>query len=308
MYKPDTDNAIEPQSQTLQFSKAPILENFGELQAGEIPEPLKYSRDFSKSNNCTELTTISNGIRVCSEAFNSPFAGVGVFVNAGSRNESLNSTGAAFLHERSVLNGTNSRTGSQLSADIAESGGSYDSHTGREVSHHTMKVFSDQVPKAVEILGGIVSNTTVNENALEAEKEIIRDIHEGNHTEHEHITLENAHFNAYREHMMGQPVRGDRDHTSNLTAEDVHNYHANNYYGDNMVVVGTGHHDHNDLVDLVEQHFSNVPKTADAPRANAEKPIYTPALLFIRDDEMYNANVGIFYDAPGVKDEDYWGF
>ena len=246
---------------------------------------------------------------MCSEAFNSPFAGVGVFVNAGSRNENLDTTGVAYLHERSVLNGTNTRTGAQLSADIAESGGSYDSATGREISHHTLKVLSDQVPRAVEILGGIVSNTNVNENALEADREAVRLVHEANHTEHEHITLENVHFNAFREHMIGQPVRGDRDNLSNLTAEDVHNYHAQNYYGDNLVVVGTGNHDHNELVDLVEQHFSNVPKTSDTLQgANTERPIYIPALLFIRDDEMYNSNVGVFYDAPGVKHQDYWGF
>jgi len=28
----------------------------------------------------------------------------------------------------------------------------------------------------------------------------------------------------------------------------------------------------------------------------------------IRDDEMINSNVGVFYDAPSVKDEDYYSF
>jgi len=28
----------------------------------------------------------------------------------------------------------------------------------------------------------------------------------------------------------------------------------------------------------------------------------------IRDDEMINSNVGVFYDAPSVKDQDYYAF
>ena len=28
----------------------------------------------------------------------------------------------------------------------------------------------------------------------------------------------------------------------------------------------------------------------------------------IRDDEMYNSNVGVFYDAPSVKHQDYYSF
>jgi len=32
----------------MQFSKNPILKNFGDLEQGEIPEPLKYNRPFRK--------------------------------------------------------------------------------------------------------------------------------------------------------------------------------------------------------------------------------------------------------------------
>jgi len=31
-------------------------------------------------------------------------------------------------------------------------------------------------------------------------------------------------------------------------------------------------------------------------------------MLFIRDDEMYNSNVAVFYDAPSIKHQDYYAF
>jgi hypothetical protein len=40
--------SITPKEQSFQFSKAPIMKNFGELEFGEIPEPLKYVRPFRK--------------------------------------------------------------------------------------------------------------------------------------------------------------------------------------------------------------------------------------------------------------------
>ena len=40
----------------------------------------------------------------------------------------------------------------------------------------------------------------------------------------------------------------------------------------------------------------------------SEKPVYIPALMMIRDDEMINSNVGVFYDAPSIRDKDYYGF
>ena len=39
---------VTPKEQSYQFSKAPIMKNFGELDFGEIPEPLKFVRPFRK--------------------------------------------------------------------------------------------------------------------------------------------------------------------------------------------------------------------------------------------------------------------
>ena len=39
---------LQPKESFMQFSKEPIMNNFGELKFGEIPEPLKYSRPFRK--------------------------------------------------------------------------------------------------------------------------------------------------------------------------------------------------------------------------------------------------------------------
>jgi len=108
--------------------------------------------------------------------------------------------------------------------------------------------------------------------------------------------------------MLGQPIKGDRDLTSTLGIDHVRDFHAANYYGDNIVVVATGDVSHEQIVDAAEQAFSSLPKSTSVPTANSERPIYIPALLFARDDEMVNSNVAVFYDAPGIKHEDFTAF
>lgn len=39
---------VAPSESYMQFSKKPILANFGDLPRGEIPEPLKFNRPFCK--------------------------------------------------------------------------------------------------------------------------------------------------------------------------------------------------------------------------------------------------------------------
>ena len=120
--------------------------------------------------------------------------------------------------------------------------------------------------------------------------------------------MENVYFNVFREHMMGQPILGDIDNIRQINRDMVVDFHSTNYFGENMVIVGTGDVNHDTLVDLCEQHFSRVPRKASKPMLNLEKPIFNPGLLFIRDDEMINSSVGVFYDAPGWKHKDFYGF
>jgi hypothetical protein len=102
MTESDRDFRVTTKQTPLQFSKAPILDNFGELQPGEIPEPLKYVRPF-------EMTVLDNGVRVCTERWESPVCAVGVFVDAGSRYENLNTTGTSHFLEHLLFKGTKNR-------------------------------------------------------------------------------------------------------------------------------------------------------------------------------------------------------
>jgi hypothetical protein len=98
----EKDFKITTNPHQLQFSKAPILDNFGELPEGEIPEPLKYVRPF-------EMTTLSNGVRVCTERVDSQVTSVGVFVDAGSRYETPETSGVAHFLEHIIFKGTKTR-------------------------------------------------------------------------------------------------------------------------------------------------------------------------------------------------------
>ena len=73
--------------------------------------------------------------------------------------------------ERLLLKGTGSRTANGLVSEIENMGGVYEAKTKREITSHTLKVFKDDVGKAVEILADMISNPLLNESAFEAEKE-----------------------------------------------------------------------------------------------------------------------------------------
>ena len=255
-----------------------------------------------------EITTLSNGIRVCTEKTNHQTASVGVFTKAGSRNEDLETSGTAYLLEKMFLRGTPSRSQNEITEHIENMGARFQSKTDREQSFLQLQVFKNDVGKAVKLLGDLVSSSTLNGNEFEAVKQEVADEHEDNHNRYFETTIENAHFNVYREHMMGQPIKGDRDVLQSLTIDNLRDFHSTHYVGDNIVVVGAGNINHEEFVSQVSSAFQSLPKFSSTKVKNTERAIYIPALMFVRDDEMVNSNVGVFYDAPSIKDPDYYSF
>lgn len=111
-----------------------------------------------------------------------------------------------------------------------------------------MTVFKNDVSRAVSLLGSAVSGARLDAAELELLKQDIAAEHSNNNEQYQQTTLENSHFNAYRDHMMGQPIKGDADNLSNLTTDDLRTYQATNYFGDNLVIVGTGNINHEEFV------------------------------------------------------------
>lgn len=217
------------------------MSNFGELPFGEIPEPLKFVRPF-------QMTTLSNGIRVCTERTSHQTATVGVFVGAGSRHEDLETSGSAYLLEKMLFRGTNSQSKTDIANSIDSIGAIQKNETGREVSSYSLQVFRNDVNKAVKVLGDSICNSVLNENELELVKEEVSQEHDENVYRYFETTIENAHFNVYRDHMMGQPIKGDRDILHTLKADHLRDFHTTNFFGDNVVVVGAGNINHEEFV------------------------------------------------------------
>ena len=59
------------------------------------------------------------------------------------------------------------------------------------------------------------------------------------------------------------------------------------YYGENMVIVGTGNVEHDKLVDLAEKHFGKLQRNNGGVEIlNMDKPKFNPGLLYVRDEMM----------------------
>lgn len=110
--------------------------------------------------------------------------------------------------------------------------------------------------------------------------------------------------------MLGQPSLGIRENIGLVTQDMIKEFHATHYIGPNIAVVGAGDVKHQQLVELSEKIFGALPSQSPTGLEvkNTEKPNFTPSILSMRDDELVNINVGVFFEAPSWYDEDFFAF
>ena len=231
-----------------------------------------------------------------------------MYIKAGSRNDTLETSGTSNLLARMLLKGSTGATKGQLAEEVESMGARIGVDTDREITSLNLTCFKGDLSRAVSMLGDCVSNATLDSAELEMAKQEQARINDAANRDQETATIEACHYNAYRDHMMGQPIRGDPDNLQNLSSDMLQAFRAANYTGENIVIVGTGAVDHDAFVDQVSEAFGALQQSTGEAQVNSDACIYTPALLMMRDDEMYNANVGVFFDAPSVNHQDYYQF
>lgn len=287
-------NTMPEFTQTMQFSKQ-RLTDFGELPRGEVPLALHFSPAFKH-------TRLANGAQLFTEQYPGEFATVSVFIKAGSRFETIESSGASHFLLYMMSKGSKGRARKDFQKSLDEIGAHVEITTGREIVGLTLKVNSADAGKAIELLTDAIAHPDFNENQIEADKEFVhRRILDVSRDQYEH-TKEALFYTSFREHMVGQSEYGIRDNIPSLTAKQLEEFHAQNFAGPNTIFVVSGSFDEGHVNTVTQKSGQAISAEARGAAPNSEKPVFTPVVMNQRDDEMYNLNV-----ASGFRVSEFGG-
>ena len=151
----------------------------------------------------------------------------------------------------------------------------------------------------MDILGDMLCNSSYLDYHVQNEKGTIWQELQATNDDTFETLMENVYFNVYRDHMMGLPILGVIDNIYEISRDMIVEFHNRMYFGENMMVIGTGNIEHQQLVDLTEEHFGRLQRTNGGQEIlNLDTPKFNPGLLYVRDDQMQNQSLGVFFDAP----------
>ena len=115
-----------------------------------------------------------------------------------------------------LARGTTSLSKGEFAETVDSMGANYTGHSDREFTSFGMQVHKGDCGRAVSLLGDALCNPSLNAAEFGLLKDETTVEHDNSYQNYEGTTLESCHFNGYRDHMLGQPIKGDRDMTQEI--------------------------------------------------------------------------------------------
>src|SRR4051794_7108406 len=197
-------------------------------------------------------------------------ASIGVWVGVGSRDESPILSGASHFLEHLLFKGTPTRSALDISVELDEVGGEFNAFTAKEYTCFHARVLDEDLPLAVDVLGDMVTSSTITAEDVEAEREVILDEIAMHDDDPDDVVGNLYAEKAWGRSPLGRPIAGTVPSIRSLTRAQIRRYYASRYTADNIVVAVAGNVEHAAVVRLVRKAFSRAGFLADRdvrPRA-----------------------------------------
>ncbi|KAF5009609.1 hypothetical protein FDECE_4214 [Fusarium decemcellulare] len=205
------------------------------------------------------VTTLPNGLRVASEALPGSFAGVGVYIEGGSRFENDSLRGVSHIMDRLAFKSTSKRSADAMLEQVEALGGNIQCASSRESMMYQAATFNNAVPPTVELLAETIRDPQITDSEVAEQIETARYEIREIWSKPELILPELVHTAAFKDNTLGNPLLCPEDRLAAIDRNTVMMY-RDLFYRPERIVVAFAGVEHNEAVRLTEQFFGDMKK------------------------------------------------
>ena len=217
------------------------------------------------SDAAIRVTRLPSGLTVVTERMERvETVSFGAYVASGTRNESAAENGVSHFLEHMAFKGTERRSAAAIAEEIEAVGGHINAYTAREQTAFYVKVLKEDTALGADIIGDILTHSTFDPEELERERGVIvQEIGQARDTPDD-IVFDHFQEIAYPSQPMGRPTLGTEEGIRGMPRTTLTEYMRRHYTTANTTIAAAGNLRHEQILDLVQSHFADLPTLAVA--------------------------------------------
>jgi len=215
---------------------------------------------------------LNNGIRLVTERIPTvKSVTIGLWVNAGSRDECPEEAGYSHFIEHMLFKGTASRSATDISREIDALGGEMNAFTTRETTTFYVKVLDQHLSQALDLLSDLFLHSRLNQKEIEKEKQVVLEEIRMVQDDPEDLVQELHTKLVMGTHPLSRPILGKASTIGHICRQDLLAYIAQHYRPENIVVAVAGNFDQRMLEKMMTRLFGGY-QASTAPISGTRRP------------------------------------
>jgi predicted Zn-dependent peptidase len=204
-------------------------------------------------------TVLSNGVKIITKKIpHVRSVSMGVWVNVGARDETIDQSGLSHFIEHMIFKGTARRTAYQIAKEFDAIGGHTNAFTSMEHTCYHAKVLDTHLDTMVDILSDIFLNSVFDPREVDRERPVIvQEIGMVEDSPEEYLH-QLASENFWGDHPLGRSILGPRENILNFKAETIKSFFHRFYHPERILVAVAGNVDHHRIVERVGPSFESI--------------------------------------------------
>lgn len=251
-------------------------------------------------------TTFQNGLRLVTEKLaGTKSVTVLVLVGAGSRYEHQEIRGISHFLEHMFFKGAERfKNTKEVSEAIDSVGGEFNAFTGKEYAGYYVKVASDNMTVACDVLADMLINSKFDQGEIEKERGVILE----EYNMYQDTPMYQIGWNFENLVFGNQPLGWDQIGTKELIKSVNHEnfvkYKNELYTPENTVIAIAGNVDNKQAVEMVEKYFV-MPEATKAYNFKAIEKM-DGGRVFLQEKKTEQAHIAVGF--PGLPEghKDHW--
>ena len=247
------------------------------------------------------IHTLSNGLRVLHIPAKIPVSYVGVVLDVGTRDESIDESGMAHFIEHMLFKGTEKRKSTQVISCLENVGGQIDAYTTKEETYIYSVVPQKYTLKAVNLLSDVVMNSVFPEKELQKERVVVIDEIQSYNDSPSELIYDDFEEMLFPNDAIGRNILGNEASLATFDSAKLKAFTRRCYTAGRMLVFSLGNIKFDRFVKCVESSFTLL--FSDARACRCAPSAYTPFRKVVNKD-TYQAHCIIGNRCGSINSED----
>ncbi|WP_429860966.1 M16 family metallopeptidase [Brevibacterium spongiae] len=178
---------------------------------------------------------------------------IGIWVAAGSRDESAETAGSTHFLEHMLFKGTGTRDAKSIAAAFDRTGGDSNAITAKELTCYYSRCLVTDLPDITGLLVDMVSNSQLDVEEFERERGVIIEELAMSADDPGDVLFDDFDALVFGQHSLARPVGATKDQIRVLGHHTVIDHYQSTYIPPRLVIAAAGGATHEEVLAMVEE-------------------------------------------------------